>query len=531
LVSVDVATGQVLAEVGSRDFNYPKFGELNMATTPRSPGSSFKPYDYASLMTQSKYWGAGSIIYDLNTDFGWGFKPKDYDYKEPGALSMRNALGGSRNTPAIKAMYMAGVQNTIDMAKKIGIRSGTSCEPNCGLSSAIGDGSEIRLDEHVNGFATFSRMGVYKPLTYILKVEDSHGKVIKEWKDTAGEQVLDPQIAYIIDNMLSDDSARYIRGSSNFNLPGITIALKTGTTNNMDNGWLLQYSTKIAAGVWIGNHANTALPCGRYGCMEGKTGPMLAAYMKKAHQGLAGSADKWKQPDGIKTVCINPTTGYATTTGGRCDIFPSWYIPRYPDNTQTAVIDSISRKLATECTPDAARQTITGGGILSELPTSDPLYNNFLKPVLARYGSAGGGGIPTEKDDVHLCIDADLPSIKLKNDTNSKEKSDFQFTAIVTKGKADLTTVNFKVNGTIAAGGSFPITDSGTLTFKYTRTSNDAFSVSAEVIDSVLYSDSSNIISIPAITASINNPTNSVTTAAAGTVSGNNPTSTYHWRR
>ncbi len=421
LSSVEVATGQVVAQVGSRDFYYPDFGELNMATSARSPGSSFKPYDYASLFTNTQNWGAGSTIYDLVTNFGGypSYMPRDYDFKEPGAMSVRNALGGSRNIPAIKAMYIAGVEKTLELVHKVGVVSGTSCEPNCGLSSAIGDGSEIRLDEHVNGFATFSRMGVYKPLTYVLKVEDSHGKVLKEWKDSAGEQVLDPQVAYIINNMLSDDSARYIRGSSNFNLPGITTALKTGTTNNMDNGWLMMYSTKYAAGVWIGNHENTPMWCGRNGCMEGKTGPMLAEYMKKAHQGVAGSDARWTQPSGIKTVCIDRVSGYVATTGGECDIFPSWYIPRTPDASQKATVDIISNKLATECTPEAAKKEITGGGILSELPTSDPYYNNWLQPIMTRYGATVGGLVPTVNDDIHTCDDSDLPSISIDSVTKT----------------------------------------------------------------------------------------------------------------
>jgi penicillin-binding protein 1A len=505
MVAVDVATGQVIAEVGSRDFNYPEYGELNMAVTPRSPGSSFKPYDYASLMTNSQYWGAGSTVYDLVTDFGGGYIPKDYDFNEPGALSVRKALGGSRNIPAIKAMYIAGIENTLKLAHKIGITSGTSCEPYCGLSSAIGDGSEIRLDEHVNGFATFSRMGKYKPLTYILKIQDSKGKTIREWKDSEGEQVLDPQVAYIINNMLSDDSSRYIQGSSNFNLPGVTTALKTGTTNGMDNGWLLMYSTKIAAGVWIGNHANTALWCGRQGCMEGKTGPTLAQYMRSAHQGIAGSDARWSAPDGIKTVCIDRITGYVAVTGGECDIFPSWYIPRTPDASQKAVIDTISKKLATACTPDAARQEITGGGILSELPTTDALYNNWLAPVVARYGAVAGGMIPTVGDDVHTCGPSgtwtdspDLPQINVVEPINyDAGLGVYIIKADVTQGKYPLTTVNIKVNGSIISGGSLSVTSSGeTDEVYYEYTGSEPFTVTAEVVDSVLYSNTSNPVDV-----------------------------------
>ncbi|MFO0882465.1 MAG: transglycosylase domain-containing protein [Candidatus Saccharimonadales bacterium] len=251
VVALDAQKGQVLAEVGGRDFNYPGFGQANMATTPRSPGSSFKPYDYSALMTQNKSWGAGSTLYDLSTDFGGGWRPHDYDNREPGAMSMRQALGGSRNIPAIKAMYIAGIQNTIDLAKKMGVVSGTSCEPNCGLSAAIGDGSEIRLDEHVNGYATLARGGKYKPETYMLKVSDARDKVLYEWKDTAGEQVLDPQIAYILASMMSDPKVSYFGNSYRLN-NGFASAMKTGTTNNLDNGWLMGYTPNLVYGLWTG---------------------------------------------------------------------------------------------------------------------------------------------------------------------------------------------------------------------------------------------------------------------------------------
>lgn len=488
LVAVEAQTGQVLAMVGGRGFDYPVYGQVNYATTPRSPGSTFKPYDYASLMTKSKDWGPGSTLYDVNTDFGYGYKPKDYDFKEPGALSMRLAIGGSRNTPALKAMYMAGIQYVHDTAKKMGLKSGiTGCYTpgveDCGeiLSTGIGDGGQIRLDEHVNAFGTFARMGVYKPITYVLKVEDSRGKVLKEWKDTAGERVLDEQVAYSINSITSDGSARYIGLDGQVRINGVTTAVKTGTTNNSDNGWLMGYNTKIVAGVWIGNHENKVLR----GFMEQKTAPIWREFFAKANEGLPGAGDKWVKPAGIKTVCIDTVTGYATTNGGKCDIFPSWYTPQYPDNSKKAVIDSVSKKLATECTPDAAKQTITGGGIRSELPTSDPLYNNWIKPVQARYG-AGGGAIPTEKDDVHTCDPADKPTITLITTPDGAGK--YLISAEVAQGKNPLTTVNFKVNGTIIDGGSVSITSSGTTTpISYTVVGTDPVNMTAQVIDSVLY--------------------------------------------
>lgn len=482
VAAADAQTGQIVALVGGRGFDYPGYGQKNMATTPRSPGSTMKPYDYSSLMTQNKSWGAGSTLYDLKTDFGGGYKPDDYDLKQPGAMSMRQALGGSRNIPAIKAAYIAGMQNTIDLAKKMGVVSGTSCEPNCGLSAAIGDGSEIRLDEHVNGYATFARSGKYKPKTYILKVSDSRNKTLHEWKDTPGEQVLDPQIAYIVADMMSDSKVSYFGNSYRLN-NGWQSALKTGTTNNKDNGWLMGYTNKLAFGLWMGrqndNKSQTTFT-------DKILGPVWNEFMAYANQTLGyNKGSGFDKPAGIKKVCINQATGYATTSGGNCDIFPSWYTPRYPDSSKKAEIDSVSKKLATECTPDLARQTITGGGIMSELPTSDPLYKNWISPIQARYGTAGGA-IPTDKDDVHTCDPADKPSIVLS--VVEESPGTYSLSATVTQGKNPLSTVNFKVNGTIIDGGSMDMTTSGTTTpITYTVTGTEPVTVTAQVIDSVLY--------------------------------------------
>jgi len=223
IVSEEVATGQVVAYVGSRDFNYPEYGQKNVAGTPRAPGSSFKPYDYAGLMKHSEQYGAGSILYDLNTTFsGFGepYKPTNYDNAQPGGISMRYALGGSRNIPASKAMYIAGIENVHNTAKDLGLESGVV---NCGipceqsLSTALGDGGEVRLDEHTHAYASFSRGGKVIPQLYYLQVLDSNGKVIRDnTAEPVAEQAIDPQIAYIINDILADPAASYFRNSSSY---------------------------------------------------------------------------------------------------------------------------------------------------------------------------------------------------------------------------------------------------------------------------------------------------------------------------
>lgn len=483
-VAEDVESGQVLAMVGGRSFTDPRFGEINYATTPRSPGSSYKPYDYSTLMTQNKNWGPGSTLYDVQTNFGGGWVPQNWDKKYFGAVSMRTALGQSRNIPAIKTMYMAGIKNTQDMAKKLGVKSGvTGCyvagKEDCQeiLSTAIGDGGQIKLSEHVHGFSTFARMGVYKPQTYILNIKDIRGKTISEYKDAPGEPVLDSQIAYSINDMLSDTKASIL--GTQYRISGARSALKTGTTNNNENGWLVGYTSDVVFGLWSGNHENKTMT--QY--TNAVLGPAWNSFLTTAIKGKPNKG--WTKPAAMKTVCINLTTGFATNSGGKCDIFPSWYTPRYATNDKRAVIDSVSGKLATECTPERAKQSVVGGGIASELPSSDPLYRNWITPVTARYGQTGGA-IPTDKDDIHACDPAEKPSVVI-NDTVKNADGTYTISATVTKGKYDLKTASFTIDGVVPPGASFDLTNNQTISFKYTPPATANTSVSVNVLDSVLY--------------------------------------------
>jgi penicillin-binding protein 1A len=492
LVAVEAQTGQVLALVGGRDFNYPGYGQVNYATTPRSPGSTMKPYDYAALMTKSQSWGPGSVFYDVPTPFpGYPVnKPlKNYDQRYIGANTMRYFIGQSRNVPAMKAMYIAGIPYTHDLAKKMGLTSGiTGCytigSEDCQeiLSTAIGDGGQVRLDEHTNAFATFSRMGNYKPITYILKVEDSKGKVIDEWKDPAGERAIDEQVAYSINDMLSDSSVRYGGLNSQVLINGVTTAVKTGTTNSAENGWMMGYSTKIVTGVWVGHHENKPMS----GSMESKTGPIWRDFFRRAHEGMPDAGAKWQQPAGIKRVCINPNSGYSTNSGGKCDIFPAWYEPQFGDNSKSAVIDSVSGKLATECTPERAKQTITGGGLRAELPSSDSYYERWMNPIRQRFGGAAGGIIPTEKDDVHTCDASERPRITL-SEPKKLPNGDYSITATVKQGKFPLTSVSFSSGGNVLPGGSYELNSSGSVTYIYQSSGPGTVTITAEALDTALY--------------------------------------------
>lgn len=523
-VAEDVTNGQIVAEVGSRDFTIPVYGQLNIATTPRSPGSTIKPFNYAELMVKEQNWGAGSIFYDVKTKFSAKYTPNDYDIREPGGITMRYALGASRNIPAVKAMYIAGVENVHNLAKKMGVYGGViNCAgaPTCEgiLATAIGDGGQVRLDEQTHGYATFARLGVVKPMTYILKIENSKGKVLQEWQDTDGEKALDPEIAYIVNDMLSDRAASYFRTnagyrnkvSNNFEAMEIPTAIKTGTTSEGKDGWMIGYTQKYSAGIWMGNHENKTSRGIDY---VPATGPIFGEFMRRAHELLPEKPGAWARPAGIKTVSMDPALYAAVKTKctsaqvgnvcgfGQSDIFPSWYSPRAVSTTQKAVIDTISGKLATECTPELAKKEVTGGIIQPEISSTDPNYKNWLEPIVARFSGAGSIALPVDKDDKHLCSDA-KPSTTLS--VSKLGTGYYRFSSTVSQGLAQLKSLSFKIDGQTVSGGSFSITAPGLVTMEYYSEISGAHSVSAQAIDDLLYEATTSPVSqtfdvVPAVT-------------------------------
>jgi 1A family penicillin-binding protein len=275
LVAIDPKTGHVLAMVGSRDFFDPDIdGQFNVATLgKRQPGSSFKPIIYTAAF--EKGYTPDTILYDVLTNFNPNgikpYVPTNYTLKEYGPLTMRQALAGSLNIPAVKALYLiGGAKEGINFAKRLGYTTLDSTE-DCGLSLVLGCGG-VSVLEHTNAYATLANNGIhYEPVT-VLKVEDSSGKVIEEWKKEKGTEAIKSDVAATINNVLSDDAARsYIFGAGGIlTLPGRPVAAKTGTTNNYIDAWTVGYTPGIAVGIWTGNTNNTPMK-------SGSSGSMLAA--------------------------------------------------------------------------------------------------------------------------------------------------------------------------------------------------------------------------------------------------------------
>ena len=217
----DTQTGQIIALQGSRDFNAEGFGQDNAATAYIQPGSSIKPLVFAKLLSDQgdgakNIYGSGTIISDVKTSFENGtYSPNNADRGFRGNITLRSGLALSRNIPAIKAMAVSGVQPTLEMIREAGDKGYCTqgADQQVGLAAAIG-GCGTKQTEHVNAFTTLARNGVYKKQATVLEVKNSQGEKLKSWKDEKGKQVIDPQVTYILADILSNAGKRRIMFSS-----------------------------------------------------------------------------------------------------------------------------------------------------------------------------------------------------------------------------------------------------------------------------------------------------------------------------
>ncbi len=281
LVAINPKNGDVLSMVGSIDyFDTEIDGNVNVSIRKRSPGSSIKPFVYAAAF--QKGYRPDTILVDAETDFGQGYTPKNYGLGQYGPVSMRMALGNSFNIPAVQTLYLAGVNYAVDLAQKMGIATLTDPD-RYGLSLVLG-GGEVRLLDLTSAYGVLANDGVRFPVRSILKVE--HGKEIlfdiSQAPPKTGEAVLEPQIARMITNVLADNSARTIVFGPNSALTlGVRpAAAKTGTTQDVRDGWTVGYTPSLVAGVWTGNNNNSP--------MNGKSAgahtaaPIWNEFMKRA---------------------------------------------------------------------------------------------------------------------------------------------------------------------------------------------------------------------------------------------------------
>lgn len=448
MTAVDVDTAQVIAMVGSIDFTRPGYGQQNAATSLLEPGSSIKPIvDYAPLFMQRQgvNYGPGSILKDENIDslYCAGNTGKctiqNYTRGTYGNVTIRQSLGSSLNRPAVKAMYIAGKENAVKVAQDLGDKSYCK-DSNVYLSSAIGGGCAVRQVEHANTFASFARYGKYKPTSYVLEVKNSSGSQLLAWKDTKPVQVIDPQVAYMIADILADADARRLTFGSmatsfGFKVPGVWTAGKTGTTENgagrAKDSWMTGFSTKIAAVVWLGNHDGSPLKSSQNSAVRRMFNDlMVGAHEIYKNQGKWTPGEQMQAPEGIKTM----------TVAGKTDIWPSWFDAKAGIKTETITFDKVSKKKATACTPTTAREDIE----ISK--TEDPITK---KEVI----SAPEGYDPEAEDDVHSCTDV-KPEVQISNITPAGEKNTYKVTITPKQGTHTLANLTVTLGDKVVYNGS-----------------------------------------------------------------------------
>ncbi len=342
LVAMDPKTGQILAMVGSRDFYDDEIdGQFNVATLgKRQPGSSFKPIIYTAAF--EKGYTPDTILFDVVTNFavsGTDYEPKNYDLKERGPVSMRQAIQGSLNIPAVKTLYLVGAEKGVKFAERLGYT--TLSEGDFGLSLVLG-GGEVKLIDHVAAYAVFANEGIKQEPISILRVEESDGGILYEWKPKKGERVLGEEITATMSNVLSDDEARaYAFGAGGvLTLPDRKVAAKTGTTNAYVDAWTVGYTPSLVAGVWVGNTNNTPMTRGYGGSKV--AAPIWNRFMREALAGTASEEfpvppeNKAKKPilrgsqGGGITLQIDKVTGkIATTSTPKQYITERTYIPAH----------------------------------------------------------------------------------------------------------------------------------------------------------------------------------------------------------
>ncbi len=406
LVSVDPNTGHILAMVGSKDFWDDEIdGKVNVALRPRLPGSSFKPIAYAASFLQG--YAPSTVVYDVLTKFGSWYEPENFDGEFLGPIDFRNALAQSRNIPAIKAGHLAGIPNVLDLARKMGIQLN---QPDdwYGLSLALGAG-EARLIDMVYAYGVFASGGYREEPVSILKIEDKDGNILEEYEPPRKKDlILDPQVAYLINDVLSDISARpegWWR--DRLSIPGQINAAKTGTSNKEKNEikfpfdtWTIGYTRNLVAGVWAGNADGTGLAQKASGLDT--AGGIWSYYMTEATK--EQEEVPFERPEGIKWLKVSKRSGKLPSENTKEeDIitapFASFSVPReYDESYQLIEIDTVSGKLATEFTPDEAREEKPFFAHQSILP-DNPNWQEGVELWAEENDQASE--IPTEYDDVH----------------------------------------------------------------------------------------------------------------------------------
>ena len=436
LVSLDVETSQVIAMVGSVDFYNTTYGELNVTTDALiEPGSSIKPIlDYSPLFMQRDgiNYGPGTVLKDENIDriycagYSGNCALRNASRMFYGNVTIRYSLGNSLNIAAVKALYINGIENSLEIAHALGDKSYCEGRDNYGLSIAIGSGCNVRMVEHANAYASLARGGTYKDISYILEVKNSSGEVIETWTDSEGTRVVDEQVAYMVTDILGDRTARYWNNEG-FVVPDVWTGTKTGTTTTADasetkDSLFESFSTAISTFVWNGNHDGSAVSSNTHDIARFTAG----AYMERVHKEVYEPEGKWNygdrpvRPAGIQTLTVN----------GKTDIWPSWFNSAKNSGVakETLTFNRYNHLLAASCTPEEYKIEVEATKI------TDPMTGDDVITVPEPYN----------RETSDTC-DYEPPRLSLSTSGN-------RIIATIKKGTYSISGYTLYINGTEKSG-------------------------------------------------------------------------------
>ena len=464
MVAIDPKSGDILAMIGSRDYFDQKIdGNFNVALGYRQPGSSFKPFIYATAF--KKGFTPDTVVFDVQTEFSTEcmpdgtpktgvspdvcYMPVNYDEIYRGPVTFRNALAQSINIPAIKVFYLAGLNDSLQTAKDFGITTLTNIN-RYGLTLVLG-GGEVTLLDMTSAYGVFANDGVRNKHNALLKITKEDGTVLENFEPKSA-RAIDANVARQISDILSDNSARTPAFGANSPLyfPGRSVAAKTGTTNDYRDAWIIGYTPDISIGAWAGNNDNTP--------MEKKVAGFIVAPMWHEFMGAALKnipERSFPPPAAQDTLTLKPVF-QGVWQGGL-----------------VYSIDSITGKLATEYTPDETRKNKVVQGVHSilhwvdrdnilgaspENPVRDYQYESWeygVRKWAAEQGyiDESPDSIPKESDNLHGPANAPHINVSGISDMGVYEKNSvFTLTVkndSINASSTELTRADFYINGTL----------------------------------------------------------------------------------
>ena len=406
LVAIRAGTGEILTYAGSRDFfNEDIDGQVDIASAPRSHGSSMKPFTYLTAFEQG--WVPSTIVRDAPLKLDVGGRQvavNNWNFSHLGNISVRKALSESVNVPAVNTLMEVGITEFQKTAHKMGITDLT--RNDCGPTITLGS-CEVKMVDQAYAYSVFANNGkMYGVPTVqdlpdgfreldpvsVLRIEDSQGTILYDFEKPEERQVVAPEHAYMVTDILSKNAIQWSRLTF-----GWAAASKTGTSEDFRDNVLLGFTPGpdgIVVDVWMGNADNTPMANGAFS--SAGAGPIWKTFMARAHEYLEIPKSDFEVPDTIVSA----------KCGGRTEVFVKDVQPAKPGTCRAPKsTDADGKPTATPKVPRFAPRTTPTPAPEPEpaatatptpepevTPDGEPEPTPTPEPEETPPGEGGGGG-------------------------------------------------------------------------------------------------------------------------------------------